>query len=123
MIAAVASVLLAAAGDDGGLPPAVYADRAQLELDLPDGGVLAFPSECFADGDGGTSCGGGWLPTPRLEAHGGEVARLRTEVAALEATPRLFSPATWVFWGLALALGVALGTVGGWSLARLIDGR
>lgn len=119
-LAAIAALVIAASPDAGAeLPPAVYADRAQLELDLPDGGVARFPGQCFTDVDGGSSCSGGWLPTPRLEAHGGEVARLRTENVMLKAVTPLFSPTTWFFIGLVAALFALGGFVGGFEVEKL----
>lgn len=106
--------------DAGELPPAVWAERAQLQL-VPDGGWV--DSECFPIGDGGTACSGGWLPDPRLEAHGGEVARLRAENARLVATPPLFSTSTWVVMAFEVGLALFLGGYLGYALRGFIDGH
>lgn len=109
---AITAVLIAAAPDGGGLPPAVYAERALLQL--PDAGWA--PSACFAGADGGTDCSGGWLPLPHLEDYAGERMRLLVENAQLKATPPLFSPQTWGFFGLLLTLAGLASIVAGFEL-------
>lgn len=127
MKAAIATLLLVALPcaaqadiDAGELPPAVWAVRAQLQL-VPDGGWT--DGECFLLADGGTACSGGWLPDPRLEAHGSEVARLRASNARLMATPPLFSTATWVTMAFVCGLSLFLGGYLGYAVRGFIDGH
>lgn len=101
----LALALPAAAAPDGGepLPPAVFAEQAQLLI--PDAGWEEHGEGC-------------WLPTRRCVATGQELERLRAENAELKRGPT----ATPAIVLVALGLGVVLGAVGGayviWQFKR-----
>lgn len=96
----VASLLIAATADGGF--PAIYAERAQLLM--PAGNWE--DSACYPLNDGGMACDGAWVPVPRLETVGGELASLRADNASLRASP---APpwAVLVGFGLGLLFGGA----------------
>lgn len=107
-----------ARAQDGGLPLAVYAERAQL---LAYGGNWE-ESHCDSLPDGGSDCGGAWLPARRAMATGAELAQLRAENAALKAGPPVLSAAGQA-WGWTLfAVGLLLGGGGvawlWWTVGR-----
>lgn len=114
MTALLALTALAAA--DGGLPLAVYAERAQLLL--PGGNWTE--SQC-TDADGG--CSGVWEPTPRAVALEADRADKTAQNAVLRATPPLFSPATWVTIAVFAMLGLVVGGYLTWTVRGLLDGK